>query len=98
MLIDAGIDALHPLQAQAKGMDAESLAREFKKDIAFVGGVDTQHLLIHATPQEIKDEVKRLRDILGPNLVVSPSHEAVLPNVPLANVEAMAEAALDISI
>jgi hypothetical protein len=30
---------------------------------------------------------------LGPNLVVSPSHEAILPNVSLENVLAMAEAA-----
>lgn len=93
LLIDAGIDALHPLQARASNMDAVTLAREFKNDIAFVGGVDVQHLLIHATPQEVKDEVYRLKDILGPNLVISPSHEAILPNVPLENVIAMAEAA-----
>jgi uroporphyrinogen decarboxylase len=33
--------------------------------------------------------------VLGPNLIVSPSHEAILPNVPPENVEAMAEAALE---
>jgi len=93
ILIDAGINGLHPLQAKARGMDAESLSRRFKRDIAFVGGVDTQHLLIHATPARVKDEVHRLRDTLGPNLIVSPSHEAILPNVPLENIEAMAEAA-----
>ncbi len=93
MLIDAGVDALHPLQAKAKGMDADNLARQFKNDIAFVGGVDTQHLLVHGTPQDIRDEVHRIIDTIGPNLVISPSHEALLPNVPLANVIAMAEAA-----
>ncbi|MHB0997857.1 MAG: uroporphyrinogen decarboxylase family protein [Armatimonadota bacterium] len=95
LLIDAGIDGLHPLQAKASGMDAEKLAREFGKDIAFVGGVDTQHLLIYATPSEIKDEVRRLKDLLGPNYIVSPSHEAILPNVPLENVIAMSEAAVE---
>lgn len=93
LLIDAGIDALHPLQAKAENMDAKTLAKEFKNDIAFVGGVDTQDLLVNATPKEIKDEVYRLKDILGPNYIVSPSHEALLPNVPLENVIAMAEAA-----
>lgn len=93
MLIDAGVDALHPLQAKAANMDAATLAREFKNDIAFVGGIDTQELLINATPLQIKDEVRRIREILGPNLVISPSHEAILPNVPLENVIAMAEAA-----
>ena len=93
MLIDAGIDALHPLQAKAKGMDAETLARDFKGDITFVGGVDTQELLVHATPQGIKDEIQRLKDALGPHFIVSPSHECILPNVPLENVIAMAETA-----
>jgi len=92
-LIDAGIDGLHPLQARARGMDAESLAREYKDSIAFVGGVDTQHLLVNGTPQEVAEDVRRLRDTYGPNFVVSPSHEALLPNVPFANVRAMAAAA-----
>lgn len=92
-LIDAGIDGLHPLQARAASMDAVTLAREFGKDIAFVGGVDTQELLVRGTPREVRSEVCRLRDVLGPNVIISPSHEAVLPNIPLANIEAMAEAA-----
>lgn len=91
--IDAGIDGVHPLQARAKGMDAASLAREFSRKIAFIGGVDTQDLLIHCTPQEIRDEVRRLKDLFGPRFIVSPSHEAILPNVPIENVIAMTEAA-----
>ncbi|NLP09778.1 hypothetical protein GX408_05185, partial [bacterium] len=93
-IIELGAEALHPLQAKAKDMEAENLAAHFKGKIAFVGGIDTQELLIHATPQRIRDEVFRLRDILGPSWIVSPSHEALLPNVPPQNVVAMAEAAL----
>jgi uroporphyrinogen decarboxylase len=93
MMIDAGMDGLHPLQALAAGMDAENLSRNFKGKIAFVGGVDTQQLLVHGTPQQVRDDVRRVRDLLGPNLVVSPSHEAILPNVSLENVLAMAETA-----
>jgi len=92
-LIDAGVDALHPIQAQAANMDAETLARDFGGKIVFVGGVDTQQLLPNATPQQIRDEVRRLRDLFGPNYVVSPSHESILPDVPWENVLAMAEAA-----
>ena len=40
----------------------------------------------------------RVRDILGPNIVISPSHEEVLPNVPAENILAMAEAARDYGI
>ena len=93
LLIDAGIDALHPLQAKARNMEPEKLASEFKNDIAFVGGVDTQQLLVNATPKEVKEEVYRLKDIFGGNYIVSPSHEALLPNVPLENTLAMVEAA-----
>ncbi|MBC7255053.1 MAG: methyltransferase, partial [Chloroflexi bacterium] len=56
---------------------------------------DTQNLLIHATPEEVKAEVRRIKRLLGPCLIVSPSHEAILPNVPPANVEAMAQAATE---
>ena len=92
-LIDAGIDALHPLQAKAYGMDAVNLARNFKNRIAFNGGVDTQQLLIHSSPEEVKEEVLRLYGILGPNYIAGPSHEAILPNVPLRNIVALSRAA-----
>jgi len=92
-IIELGAEALHPLQAKAKHMEAENLAAHFKGKIAFIGGIDTQDLLIHAAPQQIRDEVFRLRDILGPSWIVSPSHEAVLPNVPPPNIAAMAAAA-----
>jgi uroporphyrinogen decarboxylase len=94
-LIDAGVDCLHPLQALAAHMDAETLAREFKGRIAFLGAIDTQQLLVHGTPAEVKAEVRRVKALLGPRLIVSPSHEAILPNVPPQNVAAMAEAALE---
>jgi uroporphyrinogen decarboxylase len=91
-LIDAGVDALHPIQAKAAGMSANELA-QFKNDIAFVGGIDAQSIFVNGTPQQIKDEVKRVREILGPNIVISPSHEEILPNVPAANILAMAQEA-----
>lgn len=91
--IDAGVQSVHPLQALARNMDAETLSRDFRGRIAFIGAIDTQQLLIHGTPDDIKAEVRRVKKLLGPNLVVSPSHEAILPNVPPVNVVAMAEAA-----
>jgi len=93
LLIEAGIDALHPLQARAAGMQAERLAREFKGQIVFVGGVDTQDLLWRGTPQQIHDEVARLRDVFGPRWIISPSHECILPEVPMRNIVALCEAA-----
>lgn len=94
-LIDLGVNALHPLQAKAADMNAETLAARFGGKIAFMGGIDTQDLLVNATPDQVKDDVRRVKDLLGPNLIVSPSHEAVLPNVPAENIEAMVEAAME---
>jgi len=92
-LIESGVNALHPLQAKAADMDAASLARDFKRHIAFLGGIDTQQLLVRGTPDDVRADVRRVKKLLGPCLVVSPSHEAILPNVPPENVLAMAEEA-----
>ena len=85
---------MHPIQAKAKDMDAENLTKHFKNDLVFIGGVDTQDLLPFGTPQQIRDEVKRLKDVFGSKFIVSPSHEALLPNVSLENALAMRDAAV----
>jgi uroporphyrinogen decarboxylase len=43
----------------------------------------------------VKADVRRVKQLLGPCLVISPSHEALLPNVPPENFAALAEAALE---
>ncbi|MGI6174276.1 MAG: uroporphyrinogen decarboxylase family protein [Christensenellales bacterium] len=94
-LIDAGVNALHPIQAKAANMDAVTLSSKYNGKIVFVGGVDTQELLAFGTPQQVRDEVRRLKDLFGNNYVVSPSHESILPGVTVENVLAMAEAAAE---
>ncbi len=94
-MIDAGVQCLHPLQARAHDMEAERLAKDFQGRMAFLGGIDAQELLTHGTPHQIRTDVRRVKNLLGPNLIVSPSHEAILPNVPPENVEALAAAALE---
>jgi uroporphyrinogen decarboxylase len=95
-LIDAGVEALHPIQAKATDMEAERLKREFGEDLCFIGGVDTQDLLSNGTADEVRAEVRRLVDIFGDGIVISPSHEAILPDVPPANVEAMFDEAVNL--
>ena len=41
-----------------------------------------------------EEAVNRLREIFGERFVVSPSHEALLPNVSLEKVRAMRDAAI----
>ena len=94
-LISSGVDCLHPLQALAKDMDADTLARDFRGRITFMGGIDMQALLTSGTPAEVRADVRRVKKLLGQNLIISPSHEAILPNVPPANIEALAQAAAE---
>ena len=74
-------------------MDAEHLAKHYGGKITFLGGVDTQELLLFGTPQQVREEVLRLRDLFKGDFIVSPSHEALLPNVSFENMMAMNRAA-----
>ena len=97
-LIEMGVDALNPVQITAKGMEPERLKREFGKDIAFWGGgISTQGVLDRATPQCIRDEVKRNVDIFAPGggFVFTQVHNIQF-NVPAENIVTAYEAAYEI--
>ncbi|HPT93783.1 MAG TPA: uroporphyrinogen decarboxylase family protein [Limnochordia bacterium] len=91
-LIAAGVDVIHPIQALAKDMEPERLKRDFGDKVSFCGGVDAQWLLINGTPKQVKDKVQELKRIFPTGLIISPSHEAILPDVDPANIEALFEA------
>ncbi len=88
-LIEAGADLIHPIQALAEGMSAETLAARYGGKVSFCGGVDTQELLVRGTPAQVAERVRQLRALFPTGLVISPSHEALLPDVPPENVQAM---------
>lgn len=90
-LIEAGVDAIHPIQALAAGMDAASLKERFQGQVSFCGGVDTQDLLVNGSPDEIRAKVRELRSLFPTGLIISPSHEAILPDIPPANIKALFE-------
>lgn len=89
--LDLGVDALHPLQALAKGMDAETLS-VYRDRIAFVGGIDAQRLLTLGSPDMVQREVVRVREALGNNWIASPSHEGYQADVSPENINALVEA------
>lgn len=91
-LIAVGVDAIHPIQALASGMEAEGLARDFAGQVSFCGGVDAQNLLVRGTPAQVAARVRELKALFPTGLVVSPSHEAILPDIPSANIEALFKA------
>jgi len=96
LLIAAGVDVIHPIQAKAAGMQPENLKAKFGGQVAFCGGVDTQELLPHGTTDDVKAKVRELREIFPTGLIVSPSHEALQEDVPPENVKALFDEATQI--
>lgn len=88
-LMELGVDAIHPIQALAQDMDANTLKSNFEGKAVFCGGVDAQHLLVNGTPEQVAAKVTELKTLFPTGLIISPSHEAILPDIPPANVEAL---------
>jgi uroporphyrinogen decarboxylase len=91
-LIACGIDVLDPVQVAADGMQPEQLAR-FRGRIAFHGGISTQTLLPHATPEEVRAEVRRTIETLGPTGYVCGPDQWMMADIPTANMVALYQAA-----
>jgi uroporphyrinogen decarboxylase len=58
-LIEIGVNALLVFQTNARGMDVESIAREFGGRLAFYGGIDVQYLLSFGSEEEVKSTVAK---------------------------------------
>jgi len=92
--IEAGFDIINPVQLSAKGMDPAHLKRNYGKHLVFWGGgVDTQKTLPYGKPEQVRNEVLRLCDILGKDggFVFNTVHN-IQANVPVENIVAMINA------
>jgi uroporphyrinogen decarboxylase len=93
-LIDAGLDAINPVQISCNGMDPAGLKADFGDRLTFWGGgCDTHQVLSRATPEEIRQHVRRQIEILRPGggFVFQQVHN-VLADVRPENVIAMLDA------
>ena len=90
-LIEIGIDVLNPIQCNCPGMDALELKAEFGKQMAFMGGVDTQGLLPTGTVDEVRRATARLIEGMtcdGGGYILAASH-TIPPETPNENIFAM---------
>ena len=93
--IDAGLDAVNPVQISAGGMDAETLKAKHGDRLCFWGGgCDTREVLPSHTPEQVAAHVRRQGEVLGrgSGFVFQQVHN-VMADVPPANVVAMLRAA-----
>ncbi|MEE8356156.1 MAG: uroporphyrinogen decarboxylase family protein [Anaerolineales bacterium] len=92
--IEMGIDILNPIQTSAGKMaDLVNLKKRFGKNIIFCGGIDTQRILPTGTTIEVRDEVKRVMELLGEGggYMLASVH-TIMNDVPAENVLAMVDA------
>jgi len=93
-LIEAGLDAINPVQITCAGMNAAELKAEFGRDLTFWGGgCDTREILTGATPEQVAQHVRNQVRILSPGggFVFQQVHN-ILANVPPENIVAMFDA------
>lgn len=92
--IEIGVDILNPIQTSAGRMsDLPELKRRFGQDIVFCGAIDTQRILPFGTPQQVRQEVKRVIEIMAPGggYLLSSVH-TIMNDVSAENVLAMVDA------
>ena len=67
----------------------------FGDRLTFHGGIDEQHLLPQGTPEQVRNEVYRLMEIIGEqgNYIVCAAH-AIQPDTPVENIMVLYDTAL----
>jgi len=93
-LIDAGLDAINPVQVSCRGMDAAGLKRDFGRDLTFWGGgCDTRDILPNGTPEAVAAHVRAQVETMNPGggFVFQQVHN-IMANVPPENITAMLDA------
>ncbi len=90
-LIEAGLDAINPVQISCTGMEAAALKRDFGDALTFWGGgCDTREVLPSGTPAQVRDHVLRQVEIMAPGggFVFQQVHN-LMADVPPENIVAM---------
>jgi len=90
-LIEIGVQVLNPVQCNCPGMEPLELKKEFGRDLAFMGGVDTQGVLPHGTADQVRQATARLLEGMtadGGGYILAASH-TVPPETPDENIFAM---------
>jgi len=91
-LIEMGLDVLNPVQPEC--MDLNRLKSHYGDKLAFWGGISTQQVLPFGTPDEVREEVRRVRKLMSENggYILAPAQQ-IQGDVPAENIVALVEAA-----
>ena len=91
-LVEMGVDGLNPVQPEC--MDLQMLQDRYGASIAYYGGISTQKTLPYGTPDEVRQEVDAIVEIMNRNdgYIIAPSQE-IQEDVPYENLIALIEQA-----
>ncbi len=94
--IEIGADILNPIPPYVRGSDPLDMKRTFGDRLVFDGGVDQMRVLVQGTPDDVRAEVRQRIAELAPGggYLLGPS-QVITRDIPLPNLVAMLEAALD---
>lgn len=92
--IEIGVDILNPIQTSAGKMsNMVELKKRYGREIVICGGIDTHEILPHGTPQQVREEVRRVIEILAPGgRFIAAAVHTIMNDVPPENILAMVDA------
>ena len=93
-----GIDAYHAIEPTA-GMDIGDVKKRYGKKIAVIGNIDCGDVLVHWTPQQIREEVKRIITAVSPGGGhIFSSSNSIHAGIPIENFLAYMNAAREYGV
>lgn len=96
-IIEAGFDILNPIESHLPGMDPAGLKRDFGDALVFQGGVNVKEILPKGTEEEIRTEVRKRIEEMGPDggYILGPTHN-LSNDIPLENILIFFKAGLEL--
>lgn len=89
-LIEIGADIINPVQVSAAGMDIGFLKSNYGGKVAFLGGIDTQHVLPEGPVERIRNVTRNTLDVMAADggYILAPS-QGVEADIPVEHLLAM---------
>jgi len=99
-MIEVGLDGVHALQPCCDTMRPERLKQEFGNKILLNGAIDSHHVLMDCTPDEIRLNTREVVETMMPGggYIAGASHDWILPETPLENILAMFDAIAEFGV
>lgn len=92
-MVERGLDVLQSLQPEAMADDFHDLKARYRGQLSFQGGISIQQTLPHGTVEDVREEVRRRIEVLGPGggYILGTAHN-IQSDCPPENVDALLQA------